>query len=1235
MGYVIKEVKPGVFELVFEAEAAAPIKPAEGKGKKKEKEEEEEQKKEEKEVKKEEEKKEDEEEEPIPVAETSVLKSCALSRLLRDLKEIHEFPLPTVNAAPLENNMFEWHANLVGSSDTLFCGMVFHLVMKFPENYPFSPPKVRLMNNITHPNVFGEYICLDMLEDGMWRHDVYKNAPYTGWTTAYSVQSILVQLQAFFSMEAYEDEYARTIGFDRAHKSIETFHCACGHKKTNIWPPIAESAIKAIKAEREAMLKKTGRRPDPIPKPITVGDEEKKEEPKEAKKEEPKKEEPKEEKKEETPAAPAKQEQAAPASKPKPVTVEPIVTPTGLIPLRRYLPEHSFLPRVGKRIGFGDKTTIELQFHTAKQYKKFRDSEIELKSSDNGFLYELPINEPPPRSETKDIIYFWGEVYPVDEVDTEHADPVFAARRAAGIPTVKNLTVGEILKSRPLNIPKRDTLTVTLTDAGGINPLRPRTKHVFKTVYNLEHYDNVKTAGWQLFAIEKENPNNYLVLNLKSNTFNLHFLSSVQYFVRVEKKKSVEKEEEKGKKAVNDKGKRQPAKKDGAQEKGAKPGPAKAAKEQKEQPAAAAKGKAPAKPAGDDAKGDAKAAAPAAKGKGKQAQAKDQPEPEAQSKSKRDQEPEVPVKKYVPPPSTPLFISTNFGAPPPVPAAQRRRDRKGKDKVDLAPGGRRGNARDRAPAPVGTGKGKEKEGAPVVPKEEKPATEGVPAAQPSGEQQPAIKELDAASKAVGSPVAGAGEGKGQRGRGRRNRKDQAAGETPKEGAKEPAKEGVPEAGAAPAETKEQGKQGPKKQGQKQQQQQQQQKGERKTSKKSNFNRLPAEIRSHIFSFLGKKDLYRASNVSHDFEALALGILAQTELFCYHTKLTFKEDTLGIGVTYKYYPKSTNIESISSTLDLLSTTAFHVDKVRKSVWKIRFNDWLPLYISYRHGIKAIPLCEESICRLLTGSKVGFEPKMAITIFTKLMNTMIVNLMNGQAWASEKALEGYFAFHHWLLVFLERYPSLLDWINETIGNFIKEERYRTKKVVPALGEFLPLLALTDKYHWKDIAEAYLLENFDRNQKWVLKTFPYLGNLANEKEPVDKKRIICTQNATVVSQRLLMFHVFFLNHIAKPKGSTVADMKRMYDESYGRPSERLKSALQLRVKDLQKISNWIEFFNLIEMPLPTPKQLTYWLRQSVRNSAKKRYHHWQDYAGKTRQKKKKAQGSGSDNEEDPYDY
>lgn len=62
--------------------------------------------------------------------------------------------------------------------------------MDFPTNYPVNPPTITLMTDIPHPNVFGKDLCLDMLKKT-------KGEKWEGWTTAYTVESILIQLQSF------------------------------------------------------------------------------------------------------------------------------------------------------------------------------------------------------------------------------------------------------------------------------------------------------------------------------------------------------------------------------------------------------------------------------------------------------------------------------------------------------------------------------------------------------------------------------------------------------------------------------------------------------------------------------------------------------------------------------------------------------------------------------------------------------------------------------------------------------------------------------------------------------------------------------------------------------------------------------------------------------------------------------------------------------------------------------
>ncbi len=54
---------------------------------------------------------------------------------------------------------------------------------------------------------------------------------------------------------------------------------------------------------------------------------------------------------------------------------------------------------------------------------------------------------------------------------------------------------------------------------------------------------------------------------------------------------------------------------------------------------------------------------------------------------------------------------------------------------------------------------------------------------------------------------------------------------------------------------------------------------------------------------------------------------------------------------------------------------------------------------------------------------------------------------------------------------------------------------------------------------------------------------------------------------------------------------------------------------------------------MPLPSPYRLTNWLRNSVKNSERKRYHNWRDYQDVTRKKHNKS-GIDSPIEDRPID-
>lgn len=193
--------------------------------------------------------------------------SYASKKLLKDLKEITlEGKQNGVYVAPLEDNIFEWHGNIVPTSGR-YQGMIMHCILNFPETYPTEPPTIKIGTHIPHSNIIeygGEknYLCLDLIKNFFWMESGQdKSMPYTGWSCAYSVMSIMLQLQTFLFedfVEHYDGEIIhsfyelapeygggpRTLetaskDLDLAFKEAKEFKCTkCGHCYEKPYPEI-------------------------------------------------------------------------------------------------------------------------------------------------------------------------------------------------------------------------------------------------------------------------------------------------------------------------------------------------------------------------------------------------------------------------------------------------------------------------------------------------------------------------------------------------------------------------------------------------------------------------------------------------------------------------------------------------------------------------------------------------------------------------------------------------------------------------------------------------------------------------------------------------------------------------------------------------------------------------------------------------------------------------------------
>lgn len=69
-------------------------------------------------------------------------KSPSLRRIQADIRELSLDPSDQYFAAPLENDMFEWHFTIKGADGTDFEGGVYHGRILLPAEYPFKPPNI-------------------------------------------------------------------------------------------------------------------------------------------------------------------------------------------------------------------------------------------------------------------------------------------------------------------------------------------------------------------------------------------------------------------------------------------------------------------------------------------------------------------------------------------------------------------------------------------------------------------------------------------------------------------------------------------------------------------------------------------------------------------------------------------------------------------------------------------------------------------------------------------------------------------------------------------------------------------------------------------------------------------------------------------------------------------------------------------------------------------------------------
>jgi len=126
--------------------------------------------------------------------------STATAKLLQNqLKKIQSDPVEGVAVELSGDNLYEWKVYIEGPKDTFYSGGIFQLLMKFPNDYPMSPPVVMFTSDFWHPNVYTDgKVCISILHPP--GHDEMSGElPGERWLPTQTVTTILLSIISLLS----------------------------------------------------------------------------------------------------------------------------------------------------------------------------------------------------------------------------------------------------------------------------------------------------------------------------------------------------------------------------------------------------------------------------------------------------------------------------------------------------------------------------------------------------------------------------------------------------------------------------------------------------------------------------------------------------------------------------------------------------------------------------------------------------------------------------------------------------------------------------------------------------------------------------------------------------------------------------------------------------------------------------------------------------------------------------
>ena len=176
--------------------------------------------------------------------------------VMRHLRQLEDTPLKGACAAPRDGDLHEIHCTVVGPAGTPYAGVKVHFVLELSSEYPVKPPHAYFVTDIAYEGgaVMRDskgrmQVCLNIFGNFAFVHTEWADAKHEGWSSGYSLETILVQMQSVM-----HDSFLSTNPADvaRARRSASEVRCSCGHTDTRPFPPIPDRAGSGAKGAAAA-----------------------------------------------------------------------------------------------------------------------------------------------------------------------------------------------------------------------------------------------------------------------------------------------------------------------------------------------------------------------------------------------------------------------------------------------------------------------------------------------------------------------------------------------------------------------------------------------------------------------------------------------------------------------------------------------------------------------------------------------------------------------------------------------------------------------------------------------------------------------------------------------------------------------------------------------------------------------------------------------------------------------